>query len=139
MVCLTAGDLRSACPQAPAKGSVDTSAAMVDELLRWGRDHGRHFPWRSWTDPYRLLVVEVLLRQTRAETVAGFLLGFFYEDTNTAQRSPAPPHRLLFGEVLLRQTRAETGAGFIVDFFKEYPNAAELSRARPQSLAKPLH
>jgi A/G-specific adenine glycosylase len=45
-------------------------------LLRWARHHGRAFLWRTWRDPYRLLVTEILLKQTRAESVAA-MLGFF--------------------------------------------------------------
>ncbi len=47
------------------------------QLLRWFRRHGRSFAWRSWTDPYRLLVTEVLLRQTRADSVALMIDEFF--------------------------------------------------------------
>lgn len=39
-------------------------------LLRWANRNGRQFVWRSWRDPYRLAVTEVLLKQTRAEAVA---------------------------------------------------------------------
>jgi A/G-specific adenine glycosylase len=38
-------------------------------LLVWGRGHFRPFPWRSDRDPYRVLVTEVLLKQTRADRV----------------------------------------------------------------------
>jgi A/G-specific adenine glycosylase len=43
----------------------------------WFELHGRSFPWRDWGDPYRLVVVEVLLQRTRAETVAAFVEPFF--------------------------------------------------------------
>ncbi len=46
---------------------------MLPNLMAWWRLHRRVFPWRQWTDLYRLLVTEVLLRQTRALTVATFL------------------------------------------------------------------
>lgn len=42
-----------------------------NRVLRWAREHGRHFPWRRAGEPlYRLVVTEVLLQQTKAETVA---------------------------------------------------------------------
>jgi A/G-specific adenine glycosylase len=45
--------------------------------MRWSAaGHRRDFAWRSWKDRYRLLVAEVLLRQTRAETVAAFIPTF---------------------------------------------------------------
>lgn len=51
-------------------------ADIVTSLLRWWQEHQRCFPWRKWQDPYRLLVTEILLRQTQAEAVASFLPGF---------------------------------------------------------------
>jgi A/G-specific adenine glycosylase len=39
------------------------------KLLRWYRRHGRDLPWRQTRDPYAILVSEVMLQQTRVETV----------------------------------------------------------------------
>jgi A/G-specific adenine glycosylase len=49
---------------------------VVRALLDWWGTNQRDFPWRRWTDLYRLLVTEVLLRQTRAEAVATFIPEF---------------------------------------------------------------
>jgi len=38
-------------------------------LFAWGRAHYRDFPWRRDRDPFRNLVTEILLKQTRAEGV----------------------------------------------------------------------
>jgi len=43
----------------------------------WFVRHGRDFPWRSWTDTYRLAIAEVMLQRTRAPSVAAFLPSFF--------------------------------------------------------------
>jgi A/G-specific adenine glycosylase len=48
----------------------------VQALLVWWKSNQRKFPWRTWTDLYRLLITEVLLRQTRAEAVATFIPEF---------------------------------------------------------------
>lgn len=40
-------------------------------LLAWFDAHGRDLPWRRDRDPYRVLVSEVMLQQTRVETVLG--------------------------------------------------------------------
>lgn len=37
------------------------------ELLAWYMKHGRAFPWRSNSDPYRISVAEILLQKTNAE------------------------------------------------------------------------
>lgn len=39
-------------------------------LLRWGRLNRRAFPWREETDPFNILVAEVLLQRSRGRTVA---------------------------------------------------------------------
>jgi A/G-specific adenine glycosylase len=61
---------------------------LPQALDAWFLVHGRRFPWRDAEgpgvlrgdgrlDPWRLLLTEVCLQQTRAERVADFLEGFF--------------------------------------------------------------
>ena len=38
-------------------------------LLAWYRNHGRDLPWRRTTDPYHILVSEVMLQQTQVDRV----------------------------------------------------------------------
>jgi len=38
-------------------------------LLAWYRAHGRDLPWRNTTDPYHILVSEVMLQQTQVDRV----------------------------------------------------------------------
>jgi A/G-specific adenine glycosylase len=40
------------------------------QLLAWGRENRRSFPWRETDDPWRVLVAEVLLQRSRGKTVA---------------------------------------------------------------------
>jgi A/G-specific adenine glycosylase len=40
-----------------------------DELLAWFQANGRDLPWRHTTDPYEILVSEVMLQQTQVERV----------------------------------------------------------------------
>jgi A/G-specific adenine glycosylase len=48
-------------------------------LIKWFYEHGRDFPWRdkSALDPYKVLVTEILLQKTKAETVAEMWYDFF--------------------------------------------------------------
>jgi A/G-specific adenine glycosylase len=46
-------------------------------LEEWFKKHGRKFPWRFCNDPYRILVVELLLQRTRAEMVSRVYYTFF--------------------------------------------------------------
>jgi A/G-specific adenine glycosylase len=38
-------------------------------LLTWYRRHGRDLPWRNTTDPYHILVSEIMLQQTQVDRV----------------------------------------------------------------------
>ncbi len=52
---------------------------MWNELLNWYDAHGRSLPWRvrsGTADAYRVWVSEVMLQQTRAETVIPYFLRF---------------------------------------------------------------
>jgi A/G-specific adenine glycosylase len=40
-----------------------------DRLLAWYRRHGRDLPWRRTSDPYHILVSEVMLQQTQVDRV----------------------------------------------------------------------
>jgi A/G-specific adenine glycosylase len=44
--------------------------AFVSQLLAWGRANRRSFPWREDSDPFRILIAEVLLQRSRGNTVA---------------------------------------------------------------------
>jgi A/G-specific adenine glycosylase len=38
-------------------------------LLKWFIHHGREFPWRGISDPYRILVSEIMLQQTQVSRI----------------------------------------------------------------------
>ena len=42
---------------------------LSTRLLSWYRQHGRIFPWRDHPDPYAVWVSEIMLQQTRVQTV----------------------------------------------------------------------
>lgn len=47
------------------------------QILKWYKENGRRFPWRNKsTTNYELIISEVLLQRTRAETVAKFFPKF---------------------------------------------------------------
>jgi A/G-specific adenine glycosylase len=45
------------------------AARFRQRLLRWFQEHQRTLPWRGETDPYRILVSEIMLQQTRVAVV----------------------------------------------------------------------
>jgi A/G-specific adenine glycosylase len=45
-------------------------------LLKWYGERGRKLPWRDIGDPYRILVSEIMLQQTRVSTVLKYYAAF---------------------------------------------------------------
>src|SRR5690625_8011604 len=43
-----------------------------DSLLRWYQAHKRDLPWRHTSDPYKIWISEVMLQQTRVDTVISY-------------------------------------------------------------------
>ena len=48
-------------------------------LLRWYATHQRRLPWRRHTDPYRILVSEIMLQQTRVAVVEDRYKKFLFQ------------------------------------------------------------
>ncbi len=46
-----------------------TNKILSSRLLQWYRQHGRTLPWRDHPDAYAVWVSEIMLQQTRVETV----------------------------------------------------------------------
>jgi A/G-specific adenine glycosylase len=66
----------SSLPTPSAPGQADLPAELGelpadfgDRLLAWYRQNARDLPWRRTHDPYAILVSELMLQQTRVETV----------------------------------------------------------------------
>lgn len=47
-------------------------ASFADALLKWHRTAARSFPWRGETDAYKIWLSEIMLQQTRTETVRAY-------------------------------------------------------------------
>lgn len=67
----------------------DTSSDITQSLqglaLSWYNNNARHFPWRNSSNPFHILVAEILLRQTQAKRVTGPYLELIsvYPDPST--------------------------------------------------------
>jgi len=53
-------------PQLPAPAD---RRRFRERLLTWYRRHGRDLPWRKTSDPYHILVSEIMLQQTQVDRV----------------------------------------------------------------------
>lgn len=56
--------------------SLDHQEEFTQLLIAWFRQEGRILPWRETTDPYHILVSEVMLQQTQVKTVIPYYLRF---------------------------------------------------------------
>jgi len=45
------------------------SQFFADDLLQWYRNNKRDLPWRNTDDPYKIWISEIMLQQTRVDTV----------------------------------------------------------------------
>ncbi len=57
--------------QPEASGIRRASGEFVASVVSWFSSNGRDFPWRDATNPFHILLAEVLLRQTQAPRVVG--------------------------------------------------------------------
>lgn len=64
-------------------------------LLAWFAEHGRDLPWRRTTNPYRILVSEVMLQQTQVERVKGYYARFLRRFPSVKALAEAPEPQVL--------------------------------------------
>src|SRR6266498_3636388 len=59
-------------------------------LLQWYESAARKLPWRETRDPYRIWVSEIMLQQTRVDTVVPFYERFLlrFPDVGSVARAP---------------------------------------------------
>jgi len=55
--------------RSPSDPSVEWIKGFQKAVLDWYDEYGRDFPWRSTSNPFWILIAEVLLRQTQADRV----------------------------------------------------------------------
>lgn len=64
---------------------------MRREIIKWYEKKGRkQLYWRKHTDPYTILIAEILLKRTRAETVAPYIVRFLEEYPSPEALAKAP-------------------------------------------------
>jgi A/G-specific adenine glycosylase len=70
-------------------------AAARSRLLAWFAGAARDLPWRRTSDPYAIWVSEVMLQQTRVETVLGYWGRFLERFPTFAALAAAPEDEVL--------------------------------------------
>lgn len=70
--------------------------AFVRAVWDHYRAHGRHdLPWRKTTNPYRILVSEIMLQQTQAERVRGYYATFLKQFPSIEALADAPASKVV--------------------------------------------
>ena len=68
---------------------------LVEPLLQWYNTEGRVLPWREKKDPYCIWVSEIMLQQTRIETVKPYFARFLSALPDVQALAMAPEDKLL--------------------------------------------
>lgn len=58
-------------------------------LFKWYKRHSRNFPWRRTSDPYTILISEILLQKTKAESIPVVFNEFIRKYPNADKLSAA--------------------------------------------------
>ena len=122
--------------------------ALAASLLAWYRRHRRDLPWRRTADPYSIWVSEIMLQQTRAETVIPYYRRFLerYPTVEALAAASEPEVLALWSGLgyysrarnLLRAARRITAAGaFPRDYagLRALPGIGDYTAAAMASIA----
>ncbi|HEY3839771.1 MAG TPA: A/G-specific adenine glycosylase [Bryobacteraceae bacterium] len=118
------------------------------QLLAWYRKFRRDLPWRATRDPYRILLSEIMLQQTRVETVLPYYDAFLTRFPDVTRLADAPEAEVLTlwsglgyysrARNLLRAARQISEAGaFPRDYsaLRELPGVGDYTAAAVASIA----
>ncbi len=121
----------------PASGRIpELPGNLADLLLKWYAESARVLPWRENQDPYRVWISEIMLQQTRVESVIPYYKRFLAEAPDVASLAELPEERLLkLWEGLGYYSRAkhlQSAARMIVsEFGGHFPDTPETIRLLP--------
>lgn len=79
----------------PHDGLTDPKRFFSERLLEWYHSQKRDLPWRRHRDPYYIWVSEIMLQQTRVETVIPYFNRFIERFPTIAALAEAPEEEVL--------------------------------------------
>jgi A/G-specific adenine glycosylase len=103
-------------------------------LLRWYRKHQRKLPWRGESDPYRILVSEIMLQQTRVAVVEDRYKKFIAQFPTAERLAKAREQTVLAawsGLGYYRRARNLHAAAKEIATAGDFPRTAEALRELP--------
>jgi len=78
-----------------AEPDAELKAYFGTKLLTWFREAARDLPWRRTRDPYHIWVSEIMLQQTRVDTVIPYFLRFIERFPTIRDLAEAPEAEVL--------------------------------------------
>jgi A/G-specific adenine glycosylase len=123
---------------------------MRDALLSWYDQHARDLPWRHEEDPYRIWLSEIMLQQTRVDTVIPYYKRFLESYPDAASLSAAKEEEVLklweglgyyararnFHEAIQEvQSRYGGGIPSETEAFRRLPGVGDYTAAAVMSIA----
>jgi A/G-specific adenine glycosylase len=109
--------------------------SFAEPLLKWYRTHARQLPWRGQNDPYAIWVSEIMLQQTRVETVIPYYQRWMEEFPTVHRLAEAPLQDVLAAwEGMGYYSRARNlhqAAQYIVSQGGSIPHTASALRKLP--------
>lgn len=106
---------------------------LIIPLLEWYHENARVLPWRSQPTPYRVLVSEVMLQQTRVAAVLGYFARFMDALPTVRDLSEADEDRLMklwqgLGYYNRARNLQKAARQIVHDFGGEFPRTFEALR-----------
>lgn len=105
-------------------------------LLGWYRRGHRDMPWRQLRDPYAIWVSEIMLQQTRVDTVKAYFQRFMARFPTVAALAAAPADEVLslwsgLGYYARARNLHAAAAEIVARYGGEFPQREEAVRALP--------
>ncbi len=99
-------------------------------LLDWYDEHKRDLPWRRTSDPYAIWVSEIMLQQTRVDTVIPYYESFLYRLPTIQALAEAPEEVLLkvwegLGYYSRVRNMQKAAQQMVADFGGKFPETYE--------------
>src|SRR5476651_1752811 len=124
----------SALPSSPKTLSARQASSFQRRLLRWFDREQRTLPWRGERDPYRILVSEIMLQQTRVAVVEERYRLFVTQFPTVERLARAQEQTVLAawsGLGYYRRARNLHAAAKQISKGKGFPSTAEALRELP--------
>ncbi len=109
---------------------------LSDLLITWYAQHGRSLPWRASIDPYAIWVSEIMLQQTRVDTVIPYYLRWMKRFPHIAVLSEAPEEEVLrqwegLGYYSRARNMHQTARLILSEYGGKFPSEVRLLQSLP--------